>query len=223
MSHFPQYPAQQQPTIPLVGFHQQPEQKGYAQVNQYASVPSLQPDYSKNIEEQNKWKKLAKEVHHRHKAMAMTSRGLSVILNMLMFAFMALTLIVFYTTRDEFALGRDIWPKNRKDWPTILLLGASFLTFVGSLITLIIYCCCFKRAAESWKLAFFGFVIQIGAWLVVTFLYRYEKRLNDLWGWSCSSIATKLQNEGNASVDFHKLCTIQVSFLLQYSSIMAEV
>jgi hypothetical protein len=145
--------------------------------------------------------------------MATTSRGISAMLNMLMFAFMAFVMVVFYTTRDDSALGRKIWPKNGKTWPTILLLAASFLTFLGSLVTLVIFCCCFKRAAESWKLAAFGYAIHIGAWLVVTIIYRYEKALNDLWGWSCSDIAAQLQNEGNASVNFHRLCTIQVGFL----------
>jgi hypothetical protein len=209
MSHLPQYPVQQEPTIPLVGF-QAPSQKGYAQVDQYTTPSLPQPNYEKTMEDRNKYKELGKKLYARHKAMALTSRGISAVLNMLMFAFMALVIVIFYSTRDDQALGRGIWPKNGKEWPTILLLAASFLTFVGSVITLVIFCCCFKRAAESWKLAAFGYVIHIVAWVAVTTIYRTEKRLDDLWGWSCSDIATKLQDEGHASVDFNKLCTVQV-------------
>lgn len=212
MSHMPQYQHQQQPVIPLVGLHQPHEQKGYAQINQYASSPSLHHgDSVKDIEERSRLKKLGAKIYKRYKIMSGIARGFSAILNMIMFAFMALVIGVFYASRDNIALGRNIWPKTTTEWPTFLLLGASFLTFAGSVITVIIYCCCFNRAAESWKLAAFGYVIHIGTWLIVTFIYRYEKKLDDLWGWSCSEIAWKLQDEGHTSVNFERLCTVQVS------------
>ncbi|TVY24153.1 hypothetical protein LHYA1_G007703 [Lachnellula hyalina] len=150
------------------------------------------------------------------KTLRMFSRAISTALNMVLFAFMAFVIATFYATRNDTALGRTIWPEvNPKVWPTIMLLASSLITFLMSLSVLCFYCFCFKRASESWKLVVATYVIHIGVWLVVTILYRQQKALNDIWGWSCTQIATKLQDEGHSRVNFQQLCKIQsVSWVL---------
>ncbi|CAG8955691.1 hypothetical protein HYFRA_00010957 [Hymenoscyphus fraxineus] len=212
MSHYPQYPQTQQTTIPMVGM-QQPPQHGYVHVNeQHNSTsypPPLTPKKDEKLHERVSLKVRVEKIRKRLSALSALSRGLSSITNLIMFVFMAFTIFTFYSTRDEQALGRSIWAKDQKTWPTFLVLAASFVTFCASLLALLLFCCCFKRAANSWKVVVFTYAIQIAMWLLVTFLYRYEKRLNDLWGWSCSDIAWELQHKGNASVNFDRLCDIQ--------------
>lgn len=226
MSHYPQYPQAQQPTIPLMGIHQPPPQQGYSHVNeqnnsqqpyQYSPPPPLNPKKDGNLHERVSLKVLAEKIHKRISALSALSRGISSITNLIMFAFMAFTMFTFYSTKDEQALGRSIWAKNWKTWPTVLVLVASFLTFCASLLALLLFCCCFKKAANSWKMVVFTYAIHISMWLLVTFLYRWEKALNDLWGWSCSEQAGELQHKGNASVNFDRLCQIQVYIFFAFS------
>ncbi|KAI8628984.1 hypothetical protein F5Y19DRAFT_485339 [Xylariaceae sp. FL1651] len=139
------------------------------------------------------------------------SRIVSAITNVITFAFMAFVIAVFLSTRDDSALGRPIWPREPKTWPTILLLTASLITLFASLSLLVYYCLCFRRAVDSWKAVAVMYAIEFGIWLTVTFLYRYEKALSDLWGWSCTDIAKDLQARGNIRVDFANLCRIQTA------------
>lgn len=177
--------------------------------SEYHGIPNKHEDIG--LQDKNffstvtKWKKRITRIRT-------ISRMLSAILNIIMFAFMSLVVAIFIGTRNHEALGRPIWPRDPKVWPTVLLLVASLVTMLASLATLLYYCCCFKRAADSWKVIVTSYTIHIGVWLVVTFLYRYEKALSDLWGWSCTDVAADLQASGNIGVDFAKLCRIQVSF-----------
>lgn len=194
------YPPQMQPIA--VGQPPQPYNSQYSPVpNNNEKLEAEKTVLSKTIE---KWKK-------RVKTFRMASRALSTALNMVMFAFMAFVIATFYATRHDTALGRSIWPKeDPKVWPTIMLLASSLVTFLLSVFVLCFYCVCYKRASESWKLVVLTYAIHIGVWLVVTTLYRQQKQLNDLWGWSCTDIATELQKKGDSRVNFQKLCKIQV-------------
>lgn len=131
-----------------------------------------------------------------------------------MFAITVFTVVKYQTTKDVFRDGRTAWPKDPKLWPTFMLLAGAGFTLLLTLITLVSYCCAFNKARRSWKLTVLKYVIHIGAWLVISALYRYEKDTNgvdnDLWGWSCSDKADALQSEFNGVITFSTLCSIQV-------------
>ena len=143
------------------------------------------------------------------------TKVVTVLFSTIMFAIMVFMVIKYQTTKGEFRGGRTAWPKNPKLWPTFMLLVGAGLTLLLSFITLLSYCCAFNKARRSWKLTVVKYVIHIGAWLVISALYRYEKSThgvnNDLWGWSCSTEVTALQSEFNGVVNFSSLCSIQVS------------
>ncbi|TVY62890.1 hypothetical protein LSUE1_G009997 [Lachnellula suecica] len=182
--------------------------------SQYQSVPSKNEDLEA---EKSALRKTLDEWKKKIKLLRMASRATSAVLNVLMFAFMAFVISTFLVTRDDAALGRNIWPQSPKTWPTYMLLAASLVTFVLSVFVLCFYAFCFRRASESWKLVVLTYVIHIGVWVVVATLYRTEKVTNDLWGWSCTDIATELQMKGGSKVDFQKLCKIQsASSIISY-------
>ncbi|KAI4188100.1 MAG: hypothetical protein L6R41_002351 [Letrouitia leprolyta] len=143
------------------------------------------------------------------RALSLGSRVLSTILNVVMFAFMLVILITFVRSRQDIALARNVWPQDPKIWPTILLLMSAALTLSVSIVPLILQCLYPQRMATRWKWAAVNYGMQITAWIIVSILYRSEKALDDLWGWSCSEIAQKLQGDGHADVAFHDLCTVQ--------------
>lgn len=137
---------------------------------------------------------------------------------------MSFVIAVFLTTRNDQALDRPIWAKEPKTWPAVLLLTASLLTMVASIATVCYYCLYFKRANDSWKVVVLTYSIHIALWLVVTFLYRYEKDVSDLWGWSCTPIAAELQAKGNIRVDFTTLCHVQgTSWVLSIVEVSCKV
>lgn len=177
----------------------------------YTEVP---PNAHHEFNNENRGQ-LKAEIHKWKKRVSLLrafSRAMSTVLNFVMFAFMAFIIGTFLATRHDQALNRNIWPKDPKTWPSIMLLVSSLVTFLLSIFVLCFYCLCFKRASDSWKLIILTYGIHISVWLTVTFLYRWEKALNDLWGWSCTDIAKELQASGQTKVDFSKLCSIQVSF-----------
>lgn len=143
------------------------------------------------------------------------TKVITVLFSTIMFAIMVFMVVKYQSTKDEVRGGRTAWPKQPKLWPTFMLLVGAGFTLLLSLITLLSYCCAFKKARRSWKLTVMKYVIHIGAWLVISALYRYEKSTNgvnnDLWGWSCSTEATAIQSEFNGVVNFSSLCGVQVS------------
>ena len=142
------------------------------------------------------------------------TKTLTTLFAALMFALMIYTTEQYTTTKNEIRSGRTAWPAHPKTWPTYMLLAGSGLTLLLSIITLLSYCCAFGRARRSWILTLVKYAIHIGAWLVITALYRYEKGLHgvedDLWGWSCSSKATAIQGQFQGVVEFSTLCSVQV-------------
>ena len=123
--------------------------------------------------------------------------------------------IKYYDTRNEIRGGRTAWPKHPKLWPTFMLLVGAGITLVVSIITLISYCWFMKKANRSWKLTVLKYAIHLGAWAIITSLYRYEKDVhgsdNDLWGWTCSEEAAAIQAEFNDVIGFSSVCNLQVS------------
>lgn len=143
------------------------------------------------------------------------TKVITILFSTIMFAIMVFMVIKYQSSKDEIRGGRTAWPKQPKLWPTFMLLVGAGFTLLLSLMTLLSYCCAFDKARRSWKLTVVKYVIHIGAWLVISALYRYEKSTrgvnNDLWGWSCSTEATALQAEFSGVVNFSSLCSVQVS------------
>ena len=131
-----------------------------------------------------------------------------------MFALMVYVIVEFALTKDTIREGRGPWAKNSKVWPTILLLIASAFTLITSVGILLAYCCCFKRAQGSWKITLAKYAVHIVAWIIISFVYRYERGLhgknNDLWGWACAEKDSPIQEQFNGVINFKSLCTGQV-------------
>lgn len=141
------------------------------------------------------------------------SHSLSSILNGLMFGLMIFTYGTFARTKNTIVEAKQAWPENAKTWPTIMLLIIAGITLLASAAGLISKCFCIRKRT-SWKLVLLGYGLHIGSWIIVTFLYRYEKGLhgtnNDLWGWSCGNSAKELENDLHVNIDFSLLCRVQV-------------
>ncbi|KAL9621351.1 MAG: hypothetical protein Q9160_004242 [Pyrenula sp. 1 TL-2023] len=155
------------------------------------------------------------------------SLGVSNILNGLMFGLMIFTYGTFMRTKNTIIKAKQAWPQDAKTWPTIMLLTIAGITLLASAAGLISKCICIRRRA-SWKLVLLGYALHIGSWIIVTFLYRYEKGLhgtnNDLWGWSCGDSAKEFQNDLHANIDFSLLCKIQSnSWVLSIIETIAKV
>ena len=168
-------------------------------------------DPSLNRIKQRKFQKLKRYL----RIVQILTKTISIIFSTAMFGIMIFITAKYQTTKDVFRGGRTAWPKDPKPWPTFMLLAASGVTLVLSFVTLLAYCTNFSKARRSWKLTVVKYVIHIGAWIVVSIIYRYEKGLrgnnNDLWGWTCSEEVAALQSEFNGVVNFRLLCDSQVS------------
>ncbi|KAL8793859.1 MAG: hypothetical protein Q9195_003585 [Heterodermia aff. obscurata] len=148
------------------------------------------------------------------RVLQIVAQACTVLFTLIMFGIMIYVNEKFYTTKGLVRDGRTAWPQGgTKEWPSIMLLAASGLTLLMSVVLLFGYCCCWKKTKTSWKFTVFRYVVQIAAWIMVSVIYRYEKGLhgndNDLWGWSCSTKAKDIQETFNGVVDFSSLCKAQ--------------
>ena len=60
---------------------------------------------------------------------------------------------------------------------------------------------------------------HVAIWIGVSSAYRIGKDGNDLWGWTCSPKAQKIQGEFRDVINFERFCSIQVSLLLANLSV----
>ena len=155
-----------------------------------------------------KWKRFLR-------ALKSLSQAVSVLVNVLVFSIMLYVNIKYYSTKDLVKDERHAWPSHgTKVWPSIMLLVAGGFTLVISILILLQYCISKQRASESWKVTLAAYVVHIGAWFIVSTLYKYEKSLhgnnNDLWGWSCASKANAVQQAFQGTINFNVLCSTQV-------------
>lgn len=117
-------------------------------------------------------------------------------------------------------MNRTAWAKDSKVWPTYMYFGVATVSLVLNLIIIFSYKFGTKYANKAAVIATtFSWIVMAGnliVWSVAASLYRTEKdkggKSNDLWGWTCSPAAQKIQKEFAGEVDFDRFCNIQVRF-----------
>lgn len=172
--------------------------------NNQCYEPKLQP---KHEVEYRRFSKLRRWV----KIIVAISHVCSCLFALVMEVAMCYMMYKFYKTKDDSAYGRSSpWAKNTKLWPTIILLAASGVTVLLSVAILVALCCLSKKKKAMFSISYS--LIHIGAWVGVVVLYRVGKTGDDLWGWSCSSEAGKIQSLYKHELDFSAMCNTQVSF-----------
>jgi hypothetical protein len=137
----------------------------------------------------------------------------------------------YLTTRNIFhnvtspagvTVNRTAWAKDSKTWPTYMYFAVAFVSLLLNFIIIFSYKFGVKYANKAAVVATtFNWIVMAGnlvVWCVAASLYRTEKdkngKSNDLWGWTCSPAAMKIQKEFAGVVDFDKFCNVQVSVLI---------
>ncbi|KAK5089309.1 hypothetical protein LTR70_007106 [Exophiala xenobiotica] len=165
--------------------------------------PKLQPKHEADI---HRFTKLRRWV----KVIVTISHVCSCSFSLVMEVAMCYMVYKFRGTKDDPAYGRSSpWAKHTKLWPTIMLLAASGATVLLSFATLVAFYRLSKKKNTMFSILYN--LIHIGAWVVVAVLYRVGKTGEDLWGWSCSSKAEKIQSLYKDKLDFSALCETQTA------------
>ena len=137
---------------------------------------------------------------------------------------LCITVHAYLTSRDARAtiysgvggeVRRGPWHNPTKTWPTYLLLANAVTSVFFGLISMLGYV--YGGVAWANKMTdlggadfYFGFwILHSIVWLVTTVLYRQQRKVADLWGWSCSPQAHAIQGVFRDVVDFDYLCRIQ--------------
>lgn len=139
----------------------------------------------------------------------------------------SLTLNSFLSTRNTYrdvpsgssTINRNPWAKDTKLWPTMMYFAIALASLVLNLSIMIAYLRGVRTAnkANVISLTFDWIVIaaNLGVWIAAVVVYRNEKnkhgKSNDLWGWSCSEAASKIQEPFSGVLDFGRLCVVQSS------------
>ena len=140
-----------------------------------------------------------------------------------------MTVTKYLTTRDvrrevtNAATGQTVtrgpWALKTKAWPAYMYLTIACLSVVLDGLVLLAYLKDIRTANRlSTAATVFAWAIilaHVAVWIVGVVLYRTEKDKNgvgnDLWGWSCSAAAEKIQEAFAEEVNFGRYCDIQVS------------
>ncbi|KAF1994004.1 hypothetical protein P154DRAFT_527370 [Amniculicola lignicola CBS 123094] len=163
----------------------------------------------------------------RIRRLRLISRVLALIISIVVFVPITLTLHKFLTTRniyhdvtlpDGTVKSRTAWARESKVWPTYMYFGVATTALVLNLGIIVAYLCSGVEKANTAALVstIFSWCVMIGnviVWTIAASLYRTEKdtgeKPNDLWGWTCSVAAKKIQKEFANEVDFNKFCNTQ--------------
>jgi hypothetical protein len=126
--------------------------------------------------------------------------------------------------------GTDVWPTDLVLWPTYLLLGVSFITFVSN--GLLLFVPCMHRSSHSYDTVspyevattkaarkrtsnllsgsqYVATALYFIAWAVSSGLYQFANTGGDLWGCTCSSTASEIQPQVQSFLNFGRLCSVQ--------------
>ncbi|KAE8846873.1 hypothetical protein HRS9122_03780 [Pyrenophora teres f. teres] len=154
------------------------------------------------------------------------SRTLAFLLSLGVLIPITLTLTKFLSTKDTYRTvtladgtshTRTAWAKNTRPWPTYMYFSVAVVSTVLHAVTLLAYCCSVGKAnTVNTVTSVFSLIVMlgnVGVWAAAVGVYRMQKDWhgisNDLWGWTCSHGASKIQVEFEGVVDFEKYCSVQ--------------
>ena len=164
------------------------------------------------------------------------SRILAFLLSLGVLVPITLTLTKFLTTKDTYRTvtladgtshTRTAWAKNSRPWPTYMYFSVAAVSTVLHATTLLAYCCGVGKAnTVNTVTSVFSWIVMLGnlgVWGAAVGVYRTQKDRhgisNDLWGWTCSEGASKIQADFEGVVDFDKYCSVQVRFFSCFFSL----
>ncbi|KAF2835886.1 hypothetical protein M501DRAFT_1019489 [Patellaria atrata CBS 101060] len=192
-----------------------PYQQLYGDGNGSSMYRSDSTDIHQSLEEDQALKA-------RIRRLRLISRIVGLLLAIATLVTQALTLHKFLTTRhtrkavsrsDGSMIRRTPWHQDSKVWPTYMYFSVAAVTVILYLITLISYKKSVKAANKAtYVTTTFTWVVMAGnliVWIVAASLYRKEKKVDDLWGWTCSDAARAIQGIFEDDVDFKTFCNVQ--------------
>ncbi|KAF2793726.1 hypothetical protein K505DRAFT_243686, partial [Melanomma pulvis-pyrius CBS 109.77] len=181
---------------------------------------------SSDFEQIKAIKKEDEKLKARIRRLRLVTRILALLISIAVFVPITLTLHKYLSTRNTFhdvaspagaPMNRTAWAKDSKVWPTYMYFGVATVSLVLNLVIIFSYKFGTKYANKAAVIATtFSWIVMAGnlvVWSVAASLYRTEKdkggKSNDLWGWTCSPAAQKIQKEFAGEVDFDRFCNIQ--------------
>ncbi|KAI2483370.1 hypothetical protein Ptr902_05687 [Pyrenophora tritici-repentis] len=154
------------------------------------------------------------------------SRTLAFLLSLGVLIPITLTLTKFLSTKETYRTvtladgtsnTRTAWAKNTRPWPTYMYFSVAVVSTILHAVTLLAYCCSVGKAnTVNTVTSVFSWIVMlgnVGVWAAAVGVYRMQKDWhgisNDLWGWTCSQGASKIQVEFEGVLDFEQYCSVQ--------------
>ena len=163
------------------------------------------------------------KLKYRIRVLKIVSRILATILSAATVAPLAITLVKFFRTRNQYfsvdGQERTAWAIGSIPIYTYVYFGVSTVSFLFNAAILISYLRGVREANKTAKVAGVWSTVILVAhvlmWIGSVAYYRYGKHsidgnFKDLWGWTCSSAADEIQPQV-PNINFAKYCEIQVS------------
>ncbi|KAF2234757.1 hypothetical protein EV356DRAFT_501338 [Viridothelium virens] len=165
----------------------------------------------------------SQKLKYRIRLLKLLARVLGLLLSLTTLSPLAVTLHKFLSTKDIFRTvdgqSRTAWNAETKLWPMYMYLALAAIATAFNLAIMLAYCWGVRHANRASTVAgwFSGgvYVGHVVVWAVGAALYRAGKdegeHARDLWGWSCSLGAQKIQDAFAQEVNFGRYCNVQVS------------
>ncbi|KAI9691336.1 MAG: hypothetical protein M1820_009757 [Bogoriella megaspora] len=158
---------------------------------------------------------------YRIRILKLVARIASFILSVTTLTPLSMTVHKYFSTRDHKlpvnGVERGPWNAQTKTWPTYMYIALAGVSTLFNLLIMVAYFWGIKQAnrvstVSGW---FSGSVIvgHLVVWAVGASLYKVGKEeglhARDLWGWSCSEGAERIQNVFANEVNFGRYCNVQ--------------
>jgi hypothetical protein len=165
------------------------------------------------------------ELKRRIRVLRLISRVLAFIISVAVLIPITMTLVKFLTTKDVVrdaptASGttapRTPWARGTQTWQTYMYFSIAASSFLLNGIIMIAYLrdirAANKAATVATTFTWTVIIANVVVWGVGAGLYKWgrsEAKEKDLWGWSCSSGAARIQEVFQGEVKFGSYCNIQ--------------
>jgi hypothetical protein len=130
-----------------------------------------------------------------------------------------ITFATHKTAQADDGITISIYPSKPLLWPTYLMLTTSAVSMLFNFCILISYFWGVRSAnrvdtyASYW--GYLVYAVNAAVWLASSTTFKMLEgdpsgSPSDLWGWSCSDLASEIQEKINGAVNFDLQCTTQV-------------
>lgn len=187
--------------------------------HRYAPADTADEDNDASLQQARAWDQHAKR---RLRRLRVVQRSCNLAASIMVLGVMLDTFLSFviHKTAKSGDTTISIYPSHPVLWPTYMMIGTASVSILFNGLVVISY---FWGIAAANRISSYSkywgysiYVVNFGVWLATSTAFKMLQdtsgsQSSDLWGWTCSDLASGIQQEVNNVVNFDLQCTTQLA------------